>query len=145
MLYDSALRRGAASASQIHASLANHSCSARQIGQNTRAKNTGVAAKLSGSVTMPVGMSRPVSGHLTITVPIGLSCCLSFGHVICAACENRLTQRRPCGDAIAANGIVMIDAPELANMLLEPLGDTAVGDIRRYSHAHRPLRFRAAA
>src|SRR5262249_20905592 len=51
-----------------------HSCSVRQIGQWTRAKKTGVASKLLRSVTRPVGMSRPVSGHLTMTAPIGLSC-----------------------------------------------------------------------
>jgi hypothetical protein len=33
------------SASHTHASLANHSCSIRQKGQCTRAKNTGVAWK----------------------------------------------------------------------------------------------------
>jgi hypothetical protein len=61
------------SASQIHASRANHSCSALQCGQSARAKNTGVALKLRRSATIPVGMSRPVLGHLIITAPMELS------------------------------------------------------------------------
>src|SRR5215471_4588907 len=59
--------------SHTHASLANHSCSVRQIGQYERAKNTGVELKRSGSASYPVGMSRPVSGHRIMTVPIGAS------------------------------------------------------------------------
>src|SRR5262249_23909600 len=73
-VYNNALHRARGSASHTQASLANHSCSGRQIGQWTRAKKTGVASKLLRSVTRPVGMSRPVSGHLTMTAPIGLSC-----------------------------------------------------------------------
>jgi len=64
----------------FNASLANHSCSVRQIGQYARAKKTGVASKLLRSVTMPVGMSCPVSGHLIMTAPI----CLSHS-VLCSA------------------------------------------------------------
>src|SRR5215468_5422830 len=86
---------GRGSASHTQASLANHSCSVRQIGQWTRAKKTGMAAKLLRSVVKPVGMSRPVWGHLTMTAPIGLS----WLFVVAAtrlrrACENRLTQPR---------------------------------------------------
>src|SRR5262249_56825860 len=82
------------SASHTQACLANHSCSVRQIGQWTRAKKTGVASKLLRSVTRPVGMSRPVSGHLTMTAPIGLSCSCVVVHPIRQACENHLTQPR---------------------------------------------------
>jgi hypothetical protein len=39
-------------------------------GHKTRAKNTGMALKLLRSAMIPVGMSRPVSGHLIITAPI---------------------------------------------------------------------------
>ena len=67
------LLRARGSASHTHASFANHSCSVRQIGQWTRAKNTGIDSKLLRSVTRPVGMSRPVCGHLTMTAPISLS------------------------------------------------------------------------
>src|SRR5262249_898648 len=64
---------GRGSASHTQASLANHSCSLRQMGQCTREKKPGVASKLLRSVVKPVGMSRPVCGHLTMTAPIGLS------------------------------------------------------------------------
>src|SRR5260370_41710173 len=74
----SALPCARGSASHTHASFANHSCSVRQIGQWTRAKKTGIDSKLLRSVTKPVGMSRPVCGHLTMTAPIGLSCLLSL-------------------------------------------------------------------
>src|SRR5262249_36480916 len=82
---------GRGSASHTQASLANHSCSVRQIGQWTRAKKTGMASKLLRSVVKPVGMSRPVCGHLTMTAPIGLSWLLSLRHSISPACEDRLT------------------------------------------------------
>src|SRR5215471_10209288 len=85
---------GRGTASHTQASLANHSCSVRQIGQWTRAKKTGMASKLLRSVVKPVGMSRPVCGHLTMTAPIGLSWLLSLRHSISPACEDRLTQPR---------------------------------------------------
>jgi hypothetical protein len=44
-----------------------------QSGHKTRAKNTGIALKRERSATIPVGMSRPVSGHLIITEPMELS------------------------------------------------------------------------
>jgi hypothetical protein len=79
-------RGGAGSASLTQASLANHSCTVRQIGQCTRPKNTGVALKFLRSVTMPVRMLDPVFGHLTMTGPIGFSlffvgCVLHSAHV----------------------------------------------------------------
>src|SRR5262245_2911608 len=61
------------SASHTQASLPNNSYSVRQIAQYTRAKKTGVASKLLRSVTMPVGIWCPVSGHLTMAAPIELS------------------------------------------------------------------------
>src|SRR6516165_11315157 len=39
-------------------------------------------------------MSRPVSGHLTMTAPIGLSCLVLLARWIRQACENHLTQPR---------------------------------------------------
>ena len=61
---------GGSSVSHTQAFWANHSCCFRQSGQWTRAKNTGIARKLSRSATMPVEMARPVSGHLIMTEPI---------------------------------------------------------------------------
>ena len=72
----------------------------RQIGQWTRAKKTGVAWKLSRSATMPVGMSRPVSGHRTMTAPIWPLPALIVGlqRLIAATCEDCLTRWRPYRD-----------------------------------------------
>src|ERR1700676_4537833 len=39
-----------------------------QIGQLVRPKNTGLRRKLSRSVLMPVGIARPLCGHLTMTI-----------------------------------------------------------------------------
>jgi len=74
--YDATRRRWlvAGSASHTHACCANHSCSVRQIGQYERAKNTGMELKRSGSASYPVAISRPVSGHRIMTVPILASC-----------------------------------------------------------------------
>jgi hypothetical protein len=41
-----------------------------QIAQLVRPKNTGLRRKLSRSVLMPVGIARPVCGHLTMTIPM---------------------------------------------------------------------------
>src|SRR5207245_8659083 len=77
--YDDAPTR---SGSSTQASLANQACSVWQIRQRVRPKNTGLRRKLSRSVLMPVGIACPVSGHLTITIPMSPS--LAIGrHCIC--------------------------------------------------------------
>jgi hypothetical protein len=66
-----------------------------QIGQRTRAKNTGVALKLERSAIIPVGMSCPVSGHLIITVPMELSrFAVLMGGLLPAAYDDGLTRAR---------------------------------------------------
>jgi hypothetical protein len=42
----------------------------QQIGQWVREKNTALRLKLSRSVLMPVGIARPLCGHLTMTIPM---------------------------------------------------------------------------
>jgi hypothetical protein len=63
----------------------------RQNGQRVRAKNTALRAKLSRSVSMPVGIACPVCGHLTMTIPITASLEIIFvqkstGRLECAFC-----------------------------------------------------------
>jgi hypothetical protein len=55
------------------ASLANHSCSVRQIGQYEREKNTGMELNRAGSISYCVHMLCPVSGHRIISIPILVS------------------------------------------------------------------------
>src|SRR5439155_27245804 len=90
-------------ASHTHACCANHSCGVWQSGQNVRLKNTGVARKLSRSATSPVGMSRPVSGHLIITAPMTASPdFLGFLFAqIAVGCDEYLTRERRYRDSCA--------------------------------------------
>jgi hypothetical protein len=60
--------------------LANHSCVAAHILQYVREKNTALHRNLSRSISMPVGMTLPVSGHLIITIPILISSSLASPH-----------------------------------------------------------------
>jgi len=55
---------------QIIALRANHSCSVLQCMQYVREKNTGMDENFAGSTSMPVGISRPVTGHLIKMAPI---------------------------------------------------------------------------
>jgi hypothetical protein len=80
----------ASALSRTQASLANHSCSVRQNGQCERPKNTGMARKRAGSASYPVGISRPVFGHLIMTVAIVASRGMR-SYVIGTACERGLT------------------------------------------------------
>src|SRR5215813_477327 len=56
-----------------------------------------VASKLLRSATMPVGISCPVSGHLTMTAPIELSLfrIVLFRRHTPQLCEHHLTRGRP--------------------------------------------------
>ena len=56
--------------SHTHASLANHSCSRPQTGHCTREKNTGARWNSAVSISMPVGIARPVCGHRIMITPI---------------------------------------------------------------------------
>ncbi len=107
------------------ASAANHSCSVRQIGQNERAKNTGVRRKRSGSELYPVRMLRPVSGQRITTAPMLTSVRQAPEHI--SSHYNRVAELkiRVLGNTYHTNGVSWFDAGSRdRNASLYPSGGT---------------------
>ena len=80
--------------SSTHASRANQRWFAWQWWQCASAKNTGVQANCSRSISMPVEMARPVVGQLIMIVPIRvLPACRpsDLAPWVCVQCESRLS------------------------------------------------------
>ena len=92
----------ASALSHTHVSFANHSWTRSQTGHFTREKNTGERRNSDVSISMPVGISRPVCGHRIMIAPIpNLPGRSRPGRQIAVLCEYCLTAGRPlCGNSI---------------------------------------------